>query len=44
MEALRDRRIAEWEATRVTLIALVNDRIGGRQHRSRRRPDREEHE
>lgn len=43
VEALRERRRAEWQETRASLITLINDRLDGRQHRSRRRPDREEH-
>ena len=41
---LRARRSAEWERTRRSLIGLINDRIAGHQHRSRRRPDLEERE
>jgi len=41
--ALRERRQAEWLDTRATLIALINDRLDGRTHRSRRRLDLEEH-
>lgn len=42
--ALRDRRNSEWHETRASLIARINDRLDGRQHRSRRRRDREEHQ
>ena len=40
--ALRDRRQAEWLETRATLIERINDRLDGRTHRSRHRPDPEE--
>jgi len=40
--SLRERRQAEWLETRATLIGLINDRLDGRTHRSRRRPDLEE--
>ena len=39
---LRERRQAEWLETRARLIALINDRLDGRTHRTRRRPDLEE--
>lgn len=42
VSALRQRRQDEWLETRAMLLAIINDRLDGRTHRSRRRPDLEE--